>query len=117
MFLYKDVANGRAFPDEYDFREWLRVFYNDIEGSAGYKTPKSYAYQVIIGVIIDDHAFPGDPDDDEKITALEEIRRDIEGEYVCADEPWSDAVVEHLVEAVELIEEYQKLAAEAQNER
>lgn len=110
MITYETVANGRAFPDEYDFREWLRVFYNDAESSSGYKTPKSYAYQTIIGIIIDDHAFPGDPDDEEKITAIEEIRRDIEGEYICTDELWPDAVVTHLIEAVELIEEYQKLA-------
>jgi hypothetical protein len=103
MLTYETLAKGRPLPDESDFREWMRVHYNDLEASAAYKSVESKAYQYIVGAIL----LPGtgiDLEDDE--TYLDVIKMQIWED--ATEEGRSQPFIDLCMEAYALIEDYQE---------
>jgi hypothetical protein len=106
MTDYQTIAQGRPLPDESTFREWLRVYYNDLEANAPYKSTEEKAYQSIIGHILE----PGSGADlEDGETWLDVIKMGINSEMI--DEPHTQGHIDLLMEAYNLIEEYEHLVA------
>lgn len=100
MTSYETLAQGRALPDETTFREWLRVYCNDLIETTAYGSPELRAYESILGIILDTGA-----DLEENETLLDLMKSDL----------WSETVEEQdeinrtlYCRFYELIESYQE---------